>query len=165
MLYPVIGLGKPMGLIAPRDCSSSQSMEDGDEEVERFSPRYKVYIEPRFYNSDPDEGWSDVYICRDVYDPPGIDWAAMKRTQEGREGHKPHGKMCVEMVKFVTMDSRPHKRKEIPNIGAGASKEPALPHSRPTIGARMRVKPQKSGGTISTSPIHQSWMRKRKLFS
>ena len=66
----------------------------------------------------------------------------MKRAQEEREGHKPHGKGRVETVKFVATDPRPHKRKELPNIGAGASKGAMVPLLKPTIGARMRVKPQ-----------------------
>ena len=144
MCYPVLGRGKPMGLIAPsRDRSSSPSMENDDDEVERFSPGYKEYVEPSFYNNNPDEDWSDIYSCRDVYDPPEINWAAMKRAQQEREDHKPHGKGRVEMVKFIATDPRTHKRKELPNIGASASKGATVPLLKPTIGARMRVKPQK----------------------
>ena len=123
MRYPVPGCGKPMGLIAPsRDRSSSPSMEDDDEEVERFSPRYKEYVEPSYFNNDSDDDVFDVYICRDVYDPPDINWEIMKKAQQEREDRKPHGKGRVEMVKFITTNPRSHKRKELSNIGAGASK-------------------------------------------
>ena len=66
----------------------------------------------------------------------------MKKAQQEREDRKPHGKGRVEMVKFITTNPRPHKRKELSNIGAGASKEGEVPLSRTTIGARMKVKPQ-----------------------
>ena len=76
MLYPVPGKGKPMGLIAPsRDSSSSPSLEDDIEEIERLSPKYKEYVEPSYYNSDEDDDgdWGDIYISHDVYDPSGVD--------------------------------------------------------------------------------------------
>ena len=89
MLYPVPGKGKPMGLIAPsRDNSSSPSLGDDVEEIERPSLKYKEYVEPIHYNSDGDDDgdWSDIYIIRDVYAPPGVDWMAMKKAQEEKEG-------------------------------------------------------------------------------
>ena len=107
MLYPVPGKGKPMGLIAPsRDSSSSPSLGDDVEEIERPSPKYKEYVELSYYNSDGDDDgdWSDIYISRDVYAPPGVDWMAMKKAQEEKEGIKPHRKGRVETVKFICTD-------------------------------------------------------------
>ena len=75
MRYPVPGCGKPMGLIAPsRDRSSSPSMEDDDEEVERFSPKYKEYVDPSYLNNDSDGGDDivNIYIHHDIYDPSEI---------------------------------------------------------------------------------------------
>ena len=146
MLYPVPGKGKPLGLIAPsKDNSRSPSMEDEIIEIERFSPRYQEYVETSYYNSDGDDDgdWGNTYISNDLYDPPGVDWMAMKKAQEEREGRKPHGKGRMETVKFVTIDSRALKRKEKPYVDAGTSKEAAVPVSRHTIGARMSVRPQK----------------------
>ena len=145
MLYPVPGKGKPMGLIAPsRGSSSSPSLEDDVEEIESPSPRYKEYVEPSYHNSDGDDDgdWSDIYISRDIYAPPGVDWMAMKKAQEEKEGREPHGKGRVETVKFICTDRRAHKRKENPYVDAGTSKEAAVLVSRHTIGARMSVKPQ-----------------------
>ena len=66
----------------------------------------------------------------------------MKKAQEEREGRKPHGKGCVETVKFISTDRRALKRKETPYVDAGTSKEVAVPISLHTIGAHMSVKPQ-----------------------
>ena len=89
MRYPVPGRGKPMGLIAlSRNRSSSPSMEDDDEEVERFSPRYKEYIEPSYFNNDSDD---DVV---DVYDPLEIDWPAMKKAQQERRSQATWKMVC-----------------------------------------------------------------------
>ena len=66
----------------------------------------------------------------------------MKKTQEEREGRKPHGKGCVETFKFISTDRRALKHKETPYVDVGTSKEAAVPVSRHTIGARMSVKPQ-----------------------
>ena len=122
----------------------SPSLGDDVEEIERPSPKYKEYIEPSYYNSDEDDDgdWGDIYISRDVYDPPGVDWMAMKKAQEEREGRKLHGKGRVETVKFISTDRQALKHKETPYVDAGTSKEAAVPVSRHTIGARMSVKPQ-----------------------
>ena len=82
MLYHVSGRGKPLGLIAPsKDNSRSPSMEDELNEIGRFRPRYQEYVEPSYYDDEDDDGdWGDIYISRDVYDPPGINWVAMKKA-------------------------------------------------------------------------------------
>ena len=110
--------------------------------MERFSPRYKEYVEPSYFNNDSDDDVFDVYICRDVYDPPDINWEIMKKAQQEREDRKPHGKGRVETVQFITTDPRRHKHKELSNIGAGASNGAKAPLSKMTIGARLKVKPQ-----------------------
>ena len=66
----------------------------------------------------------------------------MKKAQQEREDRKPHGKVRVERIKFITTDQRPHKRKELSNIGACTSKGAKVPLEKPTIGARIKVKPQ-----------------------
>ena len=86
-------------------------MEDDDEDVERFSPRYKEYIESSYFNNDSDDDVFNVYIRCDVYDPLEINWVVMKKAHQEREDRKPHGKGRVETVKFITTDPRTRKRK------------------------------------------------------
>jgi hypothetical protein len=95
----------------------TSSIEDDDREARGLSPRNKTNSFESYdsYDEDPD----NVYTSKTICVPPRADWVATERPTDVDEARKPHGKGCIETVKFIAMDREALKCRRSPIAASG----------------------------------------------